>query len=370
MTHGPRIWGTARIFYYERDKTALLLDAVKPILNGYSGGTSSAYFVRHWHRGSHVRLRFEADAEVFDRVVRPAVEMIAGGYLAALPSKATIDPDEQLRQHKRLATLEGERAALTPLAADNSILFDAPGPVERTDNDSKEYLLSDFYADTTPLVFEMLEAIRSGMASQNDLAFEAMIGVAHKFYPSPYDATIREGFISFRSHSEAYIATTPNDAAVRRQFHLESKRRLSILSRRVRELVSELDAGEIRNPFLDAWLLALRKWVSKLISTKSSLFRDGHFGGVSSRWGGDWIRRSEFHATIAQSKSYRTLLFESPWFLKYRLALNLTYLHLNRLGVLPVERYLLCHLLADAVEQAYAISALEMVRGYSLRGGS
>ena len=42
------------------------------------------------------------------------------------------------------------------------------------------------------------------------------------------------------------------------------------------------------------------------------------------------------------------------------LALNCTYLHLTRLGVQPVERLMLCHLAANAVEDAYGTGALSI----------
>jgi hypothetical protein len=360
-------WGTARIYYYERDKTNLLLDAVKPIIDQCPREVRRAYFVRHWICGSHIRVRFEVDPVIFARVIEPLVLTVAGDYLAVHPSQMKVDPAEQLRQHKRLAILEREQAALTPLVADNCILFDPPVSLRRPDSDSMEYLLSDFYADTTPLVFRTLEEIRAGSASQNDFAFDAMIAVAHRFYPSPRDASIKEGFVSFRSHSEAYIATTPNHEAVRRHFDLQSEKFVDVLSDRVLTLVSELDSGDTSNPLLNDWLVALRTWMKELIARRSSeLFYDDASRAIRP-WGGDWVSRSEFHQAIAGSAAYRSLLFDSPWFREYRLALNLTYLHLNRIGLLPIERYLLCHLLADAVERTYAISALALVGKFSSR---
>jgi hypothetical protein len=41
--------------------------------------------------------------------------------------------------------------------------------------------------------------------------------------------------------------------------------------------------------------------------------------------------------------------------------LNYTYLHMTRLGITPTERFLLCHLAANAVEECYGVSAFELV---------
>jgi hypothetical protein len=54
-------------------------------------------------------------------------------------------------------------------------------------------------------------------------------------------------------------------------------------------------------------------------------------------------------------------MYRDPRFLRYRLMLNYTYLHLTRLGVPGLHRYLLCHLAANAVEEVYGVSALDLV---------
>jgi hypothetical protein len=49
------------------------------------------------------------------------------------------------------------------------------------------------------------------------------------------------------------------------------------------------------------------------------------------------------------------------WSPSYRLVLNYMYLHFTRLGLTPIERFLLCHLTANAVEDCYGISAMEQL---------
>jgi hypothetical protein len=62
------------------------------------------------------------------------------------------------------------------------------------------------------------------------------------------------------------------------------------------------------------------------------------------------------------NESYRDRVFSRPEFLHYRMALNYTYLHLTRLGLVPMERFRAGHLLANAVEAVYDVSAVELVR--------
>ena len=59
----------------------------------------------------------------------------------------------------------------------------------------------------------------------------------------------------------------------------------------------------------------------------------------------------------------------SPQFRRYRLLVNLLYLHLTRLGIRPVDRYLLAHFAANAAEQRYAVDAVSSLRS-NVRMGS
>jgi hypothetical protein len=71
---------------------------------------------------------------------------------------------------------------------------------------------------------------------------------------------------------------------------------------------------------------------------------------------------SPFHRELESAQRWRRDIRQSPDFAVYRVVLNCTYLHLTRLGLLPVERFLLCHLAAKAVEAAYGVSAMEAMR--------
>ncbi len=58
-------------------------------------------------------------------------------------------------------------------------------------------------------------------------------------------------------------------------------------------------------------------------------------------------------------------MFTRPDFLRYRVVLNYTYLHLTGLGLTPLDRFRACHLLANAVEEVYGVSGLESMRRYA-----
>ncbi|MEV7676662.1 thiopeptide maturation pyridine synthase [Streptomyces sp. NPDC088752] len=365
MSEMPMTWVTARVHHYDPDWTPLLLEAVRPLFAALHQAAPKAHFVRHWRFGPHLQLRWNTDQDTLRHIVQPAVEEIVGGHLTRRPSTARIDAAELLRQHRRLAELENAPGPLTPLAPDNSISWSV-GPLGRDAHDEVvQQLLADFYTDTTPLAFETVAATRTGPAARLAFAVDLMVTVAHCMYPGPDNPTISEGFVSYRSHAEAYIAMTPNRSAVKEHFEQEYRRVAPALVDRVRKTVAALDT-DAPLPLVRPWLDLARAHVDsgdrlvndgELIMPFPRLKNTGELG-----WDQDWVTHSQFHTMMNGSGAYLELLSRTPWFQRYRLALSLMYLHLNRIGITPVERYLLSHLVANAVEDAYGVSADGHVR--------
>ena len=75
---------------------------------------------------------------------------------------------------------------------------------------------------------------------------------------------------------------------------------------------------------------------------------------------------SPFLRELITNDDFHHRLMPSPAFRRYRLLLNLLYLHLTRIGVRPVDRYLLCHLVANCVEERYGLDCVESLRANSV----
>jgi hypothetical protein len=75
----------------------------------------------------------------------------------------------------------------------------------------------------------------------------------------------------------------------------------------------------------------------------------------------------DFHQVLLSTGRHSSEIMQSGWFLRHRLAVNILYAHLARLGITPLQRYLFCHLVSSAVEEEFGISpmekALEFTRG-------
>jgi hypothetical protein len=224
--------------------------------------------------------------------------------------------------------------------------------------------LADFYVNTTELGFKMTEEVRG--PKRLAMSFDLMIATAHVL--SGLDIT--RAFISFRSHAEGFLCTFPEGDGLRPAWDRHYRRHASALVSRVKAVVAALDEGRQGVPFVQDWIAALtplRERAERLALDGVLTMHSGSASGGAHAEDGA-ADRSPFHRSLHANPRWAKGE-SSPGFLGYRLMLNFTYLLLTRLGIAPTERFLLCHLAANAVEECYGISAFELIGGSSATTG-
>ncbi len=77
----PTSWHSAHIYYYEPDKDALILDAIRPLCHQLRPVVERAYVIRHWRQGPHLRLHVRTDPQTWATTVQPQLEHTIGDYL-------------------------------------------------------------------------------------------------------------------------------------------------------------------------------------------------------------------------------------------------------------------------------------------------
>jgi hypothetical protein len=356
-------WYNAHIYYYDDNKTDLILNGVQPLLRAIQSEVERAFFVRHWLRGPHLRLRVAATAHTWRTLVQPAIETYIGDCLRAQPSTTILDEATLLPIHARLQLDEYEDGPLTPFYPNNSIQY---LPYDRRLHVIGDAMIAAeieaFYAETNELVFAMLEYIRSGR-SRLEIAFDLMITL-----PSAITGALPSGAVSYRSHAEAFIVKTPNPDGVRRFFDTQYRVRSAALAGRVRQIIEECSQNAWTMPFLAAWsALVSRLWQEKLAQIKDgrlNLAHDRRAAVISDERAAQLKGQqltSPFHKLMWDDRESSAMLYQRPSFQCYRLLLNLQYLLLNRLGIVPFERSMLCHLAANAVEDVFDVSMTAML---------
>jgi hypothetical protein len=356
-------WHSVHVYYYERDRSALILEGVRPLFERIADDVESAYWVPHWRRGPHLRLHVRADENTYSARVRPVVDEIIGAQLKAAPSQANLDPQALLPLHRRLAEVELDDGPLLPWVPDNTILdarFESRAEVLRS-TDAFD-LLTGFYADTNELTFAMTEHLRSGRGTPLGLAFDLLIATAQALSRGG----VRGAFLSFRSHAEAFCNVTSDGQRLRPIWDDLYAKQSTTLTERVRTVVAAVDSRppEITVPFVEDWVAALtplKQRAGELMAQDRlpMTFPDQ----IAGRPGEPVLTElSPFHRDLEAHEQWWDEVRSASWFAQYRLVLNYTYLHLTRLGIQPVQRFLLCHLAANAIQDAYGVS-VESVAG-------
>jgi hypothetical protein len=333
-------WHAFHIHYHEDNHDALVLHGVRPLLRALSG--TAAFYTRHWRQGPHVRVHVKGDAAT----VRPVVHDVIGEFLRARPSKTILDAEEHLAMHRRLAELEGDPGPLLPWPADNSIV---EAPYERRLDGDAAVLLEEFYVETTEHALRTTERFANG-AQRLGAGFDLMIATAHALS----GIGIEDGFLSFRSHAEGFLSLQAEGAELRASWDEHRRRHRRSLEHRLRAVLAGLDSG--RDAHVAEWMDVMVPYgqrVARLVADGRLLAEpvadDGRFAGPS-------LFHQRMHANEAWAE-----IRSAPWFKRYRWLLNCTYLQLTRLGLKPVERYLLCHLAAGAVEDVFGVSAVDLI---------
>lgn len=371
-------WQSAHLYYYAENKDDLILDYVRPLFQQVSHLAPRAFFVRHWLRGPHIRLRFACSDEQFQRELRPILASSAGEYLQQHPSRAYLNADQMGEQYLLLAKQEKESGPIFPLYPDNTMQYiPYDSRLHVLGSPLLASIIEDFYVESTPPVFAMLDALRQGQSLQS-LCFDLLVTTAHTF-----GTHITRGSISYRSHAEGFLLSCSQPEEMRARFERKYTTQASVLTRRLSKLLEALQQSADLFPFTLAWRDFLRAYWQRIepliVSGELNMMpfaRDG-MPEMSQAFQQN-LAYSAFHSALESNQENKQALYQDSWFQAYRLMLNLLYLHVSRLGLRPVDRFLLCHLVANTVEQAFDInitamlqqSALQSEKGKEKRNGT
>ncbi|WP_190815582.1 thiopeptide maturation pyridine synthase [Saccharopolyspora pogona] len=358
---GTAEWHGVQVYFYEENKDDLILNCVRPLFGRLAPFAERMFYTRHWLRGPHLRLSYLASEGDFTNVIHPETERTVARYLTENPSTAEIDEEELLAVHRAVAEQEQQPGPFVPFHPDNSVQlapYDRRIPVLGSAVAAE--LLEGFYHETNAQAFAALDDVRSGR-SRLTTAFDLMVATAHAMWPG-----INRGFISFRSHAEGFIARA-GDPQRRRAFCEEKYRAQKAgLRRRLVAVLDGLDGldGDGEVPLVREWVAVLGRYRSRvrpLIASGEVSFVAAEQGYAQQSWDPQMLAHSTFHSLLQGEGGRMARLQRDPDFLAFRFALNYLYLHLNRIGVRPVERFVLCHLVANTVEDHYGISAHDFV---------
>ncbi|RNL86006.1 thiopeptide maturation pyridine synthase [Halostreptopolyspora alba] len=348
----PRRWHAIHAYHHERDLDPLLLNAVRPLFQQLWPVLPDRSFRPHWKLGPHLRVHVRATDREFEELVWPAAQEWIGGYLRDHPSTTVLDPAEFLPRHRELARKEKETGPLEPWPPNNTLRVEPYDPrVEALGNAEASELLARFSAAVTPLLFTMI-ADTPDRGSRTRLCFRLMAALCQALPPGGLART----FISLRSHSESLLTSAPEGARLRREWDRYYTGHRTSLAEELDAVLAGVDGTASPPPHLTEWVEALRTaW-----REAAELLERGIPPAPALTPGGlRTMEHSPLHRAIAESPAEGEL--REDWFTLFRVVLNCTYLTVTRLGLSPLERLSLCHLLANTAEHRYGRTAFDVI---------
>lgn len=332
----PRVWVELLVRLPDEQTDRVLGDGVGPLLAAGRQAGWRGLFLREPAGPGHTRLIVQAQ--------RPA------------GSVWTWD-DRVSELSRRLGRSMLVRPAEHVPLAGSTFVGDDLAPVAR-----------DFLASATPILIGMVRSDAANRAGLLSNALDLMIGHLPAV-SRPASDGVPLSFLSFRSHAEAFLASSRDPAAARSAFDRRYESVRDVLEGRTRGILGEF-AGNGRSPTAPAsaaahgWYRAVRA-AKPLVTEHFRVGRLDIMAEPDSPTAGRGFAASSFHNTLATASALRQLLRNDPSFRSVRLLTSLLYLSLHNLGLSLVERYFLCYAVSRACESLFDVTAIDVLSGFA-----
>lgn len=365
-------WPCARIFFFEKDKSQLILGGIAPALEAWRSrpDAAPAWLRSHWRLGPHVDVIADMPQEDFDQQLFPLLEQHVGEWLAGHASRAVLDEQEYTALSRRLAITELERGPLAPLGANNTIVraqhqpnLEIFGVREILDGQHR------FQAMSLPVVFDALR-LRAENENLLFLRLAEMLALTGNFVPKH---GLPRSFISFRAHADYVFANYDPSGVVRQRFDAMD----AAFEDEVDAIVTAAHAVYLGEKDIGEGFEHLAGWYEDAQHLSIELY------GVAER-NAELLGRQNRLSTLAdevvasqnvvldpakarkdsETEQYigdMQAVFQQVPHIAYRTMVNYLYGLLPILSVSPMQKYLVCHMVANSCERVFGKSWRKVV---------
>ncbi|MEU6714641.1 lantibiotic dehydratase C-terminal domain-containing protein [Nonomuraea sp. NPDC046802] len=307
-----------------------------------------------------VEFELEAPAALHDRVLIDGVAPLLGtGFFLRKDNAVALqvqDPAEEVRARLRSA---GFKECSSP-AADpvTGPVFGGAhlAPVTRA-----------FLSEVSPVLLDLLRASTANrsdrLAAALDLMAAHLVAVSGALRVDGIAPEVPLGFLSFRSHAEAFFATSANPELTRVRIDERFEANRSAIQDRILAVFQQVKGeGPEVSAEAGAWHRTARE-------TKPVIAEHIRTGGITTdtAYVDDHLRErqdfadSAFHTAAGSSTELQRFLRNDPAFLAGRLLTSMLYLSLHGMGITLVERYFLCHATSRACESIFDVDAMAVL---------
>jgi len=331
---------------HHEDPDRLILECVHPVLARVEPLVERRFWERHYAGGTHLRIRLRGAGEALARA-GAEVEAALRAWVAANPSADR--PGYSERRVAALLEREGLPVEAEDLAYRNNVVLPRTcrtHPGVYVSPEAAE-LAEDFRHEAMGLAVRIIGGARPRREEMLRLFF---------FHALEATGSLEDGCVSFKSHWEGLSAAAPPPVAERIRASYQANR----------ETVGALLTGVLRawedgrgakDPVLVEWrslvgryhrrtlaLLAAGKQVTPQPATleEARALREQASAAVREQ--------STFVRTLWADERFLASIQFEPAFLGPRVLVNLLYVLVHSVGLVPVDKMMLCHHAHAAVE--------------------
>ncbi|MNO26463.1 hypothetical protein D3C76_163170 [compost metagenome] len=348
------MWKSINVYYHKGDREQLIKTGILPSIHqlAESGKIKRYYFIRHWLKGPHVGINLEClDEFVYEKDIKPVLYENIKDYLFKKPSEA-LEDNEMTATYEQLSRMELIKEDYLPLIPTNSIL-EVPYKKDSWLGENGSKIISDYHSGTSYFVEKILDQTEEEL-------YPTLLGMMLGVIVCVKD--IRRSYLSFRSHSEAMLHAYDKNNLIRTKFQKKYILNQLLIKDLIAQVTEMEHSTESNDEFLQEWTVYCKKFYTELYKEVACgnvfppkqdevVLYFQEFGAPET-----WIvdEMSEFHQMFYRKNDIDNLL-NSDTFKSFRIILSLLYSTFSNLGIKPIERFYLCYLVANGVEDFYGI---------------
>ena len=361
-------WCVARVAYFEEDRRDLVIGPVRSAVEALRAefGIQKMMVMPHWKFGPHLDLVVHASEQVFENCIFPRIKEIIEPWLEANPSTRQLDPQEYEALSKKIGMFELDQGPYLPLMENNSVH-------PATYQPSKNLLLDAFVDAKANMMSGCLDTIFQLYTEKQDrpndffLTLVAMLAVVAETFPH---RGMREGFMSLRSHADYFFAAHDASGKMHTQFEKVDQKQAETIDRIIEAVHSDaLDTLPLPD-HLRAIVVDWQQQIRRMDDVNKGIVSENYDFLVDQKAHLDTAKAMQEQVPEAFRKKFENKKISeigevflntergrvaraTPEFLVFRTNVNFFYSLLPILEVTPIQKFLLCHLVANSVGRVY-----------------
>lgn len=376
------MWNVIRVAYFDNDKAPILLGPIAQVVELISKQNLPVHVTSHWKFGPHIDVLVECDSALFESEVYPSCAAIIQAWLAQNPSNTALVPEDYEKLSYQLAMSELEPPPYLPLMQNNTVTVGTYQRSQSINIDGFHGTKERFLTHSTPLLFALLKLKKADPNTFFATLVYMLAATAAQFRPDG----LKRGYISFRSHAEYFFENFDQGNQLRAKFDALDKNYSALIDANIEQVALNQLADTALHPgqkaILQNWHQVLKQTFDDNLSVvnenyEAIISEDNDVSSTEQNFGAlaESISQHVPDEIDKPSKDYNTgkvvnsameheegrQLFRSHDFIAYRTTVNYFYLLLPVLDITPIQKFSICHLVANSTERVFNISWKDVI---------